>query len=406
MRLMAARASVLRATARLATRRRQTVLATAGPGFLGCLGHGDWATREALEAVADDAGNTVPLGGAGCVGAGWAHSACVVHGKVLVWGRYLEPPTSALRLSRLDMVLPIFARLVNATALAFDMSGDLALRPVPVALPTAASKVACGAGVTAIVDDAGALRTFGANAFGQCGVGAFGEVVSKPADVVWHDIETPPKVVDVALGFRHGLALGDDGGVYSWGKDDNGQLGIGGRDASPALRRVDVPDRCVAVACGLAHSAALTDKGQLYVWGKMRDPTTSAPSKVSSSLPDKYGDALKPRLVPMYGTKLTQLACSNFHTAVADDAGAVYVAGLERGSREMVHAPRRVTLPAGDWTLRSGVDAVALVSDSEVRAPDLVPGLACEADVRLDARVDDAAFGWKHAVAAARFNDD
>ena len=219
MRLMAARASVLRATARLATRRRQTVLATAGPGFLGCLGHGDWATREALEAVADDAGNTVPLGGAGCVGAGWAHSACVVRGKVLVWGRYLEPPTSALRLSRLDMVLPIFARLVNATALAFDMSGDLALRPVPVALPTAASKVACGAGVTAIVDDAGALRTFGANAFGQCGVGAFGEVVSKPADVVWHDIETPPKVVDVALGFRHGLALGEDGGVYSWGKD-------------------------------------------------------------------------------------------------------------------------------------------------------------------------------------------
>jgi len=190
------------------------------------------------------------------------------------------------------------------------------------------------------------------------------------------------------------------------GKDDNGQLGIGGRDASPALRRVDVPDRCVAVACGLAHSAALTDKGQLYVWGKMRDPTTSAPSKVSSSLPDKYGDALKPRLVPMYGTKLTQLACSNFHTAVADDEGAVYVAGLERGSREMVHAPRRVTLPAGDWTLRSGVDAVALVSDSEVRAPDLVPGLACEADVRLAARVDDAAFGWKHAVAAARFNDD
>ena len=87
-------------------------------------------------------------------------------------------------------------------------------------------------------------------------------------------------------------------------------------------------------------------------------------------------------------------------------AGAVYVAGLERGSREMVHAPRRVTLPAGDWTLRSGVDAVALVSDSEVRAPDLVPGLACEADVRLDARVNDAAFGWKHAVAAARFNDD
>ena len=381
------------------------VLATSGPGFLGCLGHGDWATRSSLEAVVDDDGRVVRIEGLGGVGAGWAHSACVVNGRALVWGRYLEPPTSALRLSRLDGVLPSFARLVNATALLFDLSGDLALRPVPIAMDGRAAKVACGAGVTAIVGDDGSLRVFGANAFGQCGVGEFSEVVNEPALVAWDaGTAAPPAVVDVALGFRHGLALADDGSVFAWGKDDNGQLGLGGRDASPVLRRVEgLQEPCVAVACGLAHSAALTAKGQLYAWGKMRDASTSAPSKVSTALPDKYGDALAPKLVPMYGTTLVQLACSNFHTAVADDAGAVYVSGLERGTREMVHAPRRARLPdaGGKWTLRSGVDAVALLSEGEVRAPDLVPGLACETDVRVAGPVADAAFGWKHVVAAA-----
>lgn len=34
-------------------------------------------------------------------------------------------------------------------------------------------------------------------------------------------------IVKVACGYEHSLALTDKGDLYVWGKNDNGQLGIG-----------------------------------------------------------------------------------------------------------------------------------------------------------------------------------
>ena len=65
--------------------------------------------------------------------------------------------------------------------------------------------------MTAIIDERGGLSCFGANAFGQCGVGEYSEVVANPRPVAF--AEGDARITKVALGFRHGLALGDDGAV-------------------------------------------------------------------------------------------------------------------------------------------------------------------------------------------------
>ena len=252
--------------------------------------------------------------------------------------------------------------------------------------------------MTALVLDDGALHAFGANSFGQCGVGSFGEAVAAPARVAFE--ENGVAVAEVALGFRHGLALDGDGAVWAWGKNDNGQLGVGDRETRATAARVRLDEPCVAVGCGLAHSAALTAGGALLTWGKMRDATVAKKNAVAAAGPDVYGDALAP-VYASRGRAWAALACSNFHTAVADADGAVAVAGLETGSREMVHAPRPADLPpGGPWRLRPGVDAVALVGADAVHRPDLVPGLRCETTRVFDTPVADVALGWKHAVAA------
>lgn len=54
-----------------------------GDGYLGCLGHGDWAPRLVLEMI-DEA----HLPESWSVSAGWAHSASIsVDGEVMLWGR-------------------------------------------------------------------------------------------------------------------------------------------------------------------------------------------------------------------------------------------------------------------------------------------------------------------------------
>lgn len=61
-------------------RRLTTSMWSMGAGYLGCLGHGDWAARASLEEVV-----AMPISR---VSSGWAHSAAITaSGDVMLWGR-------------------------------------------------------------------------------------------------------------------------------------------------------------------------------------------------------------------------------------------------------------------------------------------------------------------------------
>lgn len=65
------------------------------------------------------------------------------------------------------------------------------------------------------------LQYSGNNRFGQCGIGNRDAFVWEPTCLSGiEDI-----IVDVALGFQHGLALTNKGEVFAWGKGERGQLG-------------------------------------------------------------------------------------------------------------------------------------------------------------------------------------
>ena len=67
--------------------------------------------------------------------------------------------------------------------------------------------------------------------------------------------------------------LADNGELYTWGNNDNGQLGLGqDSDCADVPTRLNLPrsnnaDPVVEIACGGSHSLALTTSGQIYSWG-------------------------------------------------------------------------------------------------------------------------------------------
>ena len=68
--------------------------------------------------------------------------------------------------------------------------------------------------------------------------------------------------IELRLGGRHSLALCDDGKVFAWGKDDDGQLGLGVQSKAvptriDALRSSSVAFEVVDADCGWAHTALL-----------------------------------------------------------------------------------------------------------------------------------------------------
>jgi alpha-tubulin suppressor-like RCC1 family protein len=74
----------------------------------------------------------------------------------------------------------------------------------------------------------------------------------------------------VQAGGSHTLALSDRGEVYTWGCGHSGRLGIGNMDNYnlPVLIAALERKKVVSIAAGSAHSIALTDEGDIYTWGK------------------------------------------------------------------------------------------------------------------------------------------
>mmetsp|Transcript_34774 Transcript_34774/g.52483 ORF Transcript_34774/g.52483 Transcript_34774/m.52483 type:complete len:191 (+) Transcript_34774:195-767(+) len=78
-----------------------------------------------------------------------------------------------------------------------------------------------------------------------------------------------------SFGHRHHHSSGVDGGlaVFSWGRGEDGQLGIGDTSDQDeptyvdALRGVGVRQ----IACGSGHTVVLTTDGEVYTWGRGDD---------------------------------------------------------------------------------------------------------------------------------------
>lgn len=112
-------------------------------------------------------------------------------------------------------------------------------------------------------DDAGGLFTWGRNEAGQLGHGTVGGSHLLPTRVL---ALSDHRVVRAAAGVSSAIALTDDGGVWTWGSPTGAANG-------PAPRRVeafdDLPgdDAVVGVDAGGFYYLAWTAAGALYSWG-------------------------------------------------------------------------------------------------------------------------------------------
>ncbi len=140
--------------------------------------------------------------------------------------------------------------------------------------------VAPGGGHTLLLREDGTVWGCGAGFFGMLGTENM-RVHPVPVPV---GVEFPAEVTQLVSGGSQGLALLADGTVWSWGRDDVGQLGDGeewgrregtihqahaGREypVRPVAAQVLGLEDIAFVAAGGGHSLAVTRDGNLYAFG-------------------------------------------------------------------------------------------------------------------------------------------
>jgi alpha-tubulin suppressor-like RCC1 family protein len=73
----------------------------------------------------------------------------------------------------------------------------------------------------------------------------------------------------IACGAFHTVALTKKGEVYTWGQNENGELGHGDmEDRERTPTKVSSLSGVVVnhIACGRYYKAAITDKGEIFTW--------------------------------------------------------------------------------------------------------------------------------------------
>lgn len=155
------------------------------------------------------------------------------------------------------------------------------LLPVKVALPasvTSVTAIAAGHNTSYAVTNDG-VYAWGNDYAGQLGNGSFGILPDGTSDVgqvlpVKVLFNTKGKVVvtsvtAIAAGENYALAITNDG-LYGWGENITGQLGIGSLTNTAYPTKVQFSKKTVitvkAISAGRNHTLAITSDG-LYAWG-------------------------------------------------------------------------------------------------------------------------------------------
>ena len=75
------------------------------------------------------------------------------------------------------------------------------------------------------------------------------------------------KIISIGCGQYHTVVASNEGDVYSFGRNDSGQLGLTITDNSVSVPKEVKGLKSQQIACGYYHSVAVSN-GQLYCWGK------------------------------------------------------------------------------------------------------------------------------------------
>jgi len=75
------------------------------------------------------------------------------------------------------------------------------------------------------------------------------------------------KVISVCAGFSHSLALTDSGSVFSWGRNNVGQLGLRHYEHQSTPQQISGLEKIVGISSGTFHNVVVSENGSVYSWG-------------------------------------------------------------------------------------------------------------------------------------------
>ncbi|KAK4490630.1 hypothetical protein RD792_001318 [Penstemon davidsonii] len=181
--------------------------------------------------------------------------------------------------------------------------------------------VTCGADhTTAYSESKVQVYSWGWGDFGRLGHGNSSDLFSPQPIKALQGM----RIKQIACGDSHCLAVTMEGEIQSWGRNQNGQLGLGTTEDSLVPQKIDafkgIPVKMVAA--GAEHTAAVTEDGELYGWGWGRYGNLG--------LGDRYDRLVPWKVETVKAEKMVLVACGWRHTISVSSSGNLYTYGWSK----------------------------------------------------------------------------
>lgn len=193
------------------------------------------------------------------------------------------------------------------------------------------SQVVCGASHSLALTNKGQVYAWGKNTQGQCGQGNIEDQL-KPAAIKRLSEVT---IVQITAGWEHSIALTNEGKMYSWGcgyKDNRRGiippvLGLGHSECRPLPELISSMEsvKIVSIASGWDHCLALDENGKLLSWGSGQNGKLGHNNEDNISIPC-YVNSLE-------HVKIVSYSAGCEHSAAISEDGKLYMWGHGEGGR-------------------------------------------------------------------------
>ncbi|RWS17339.1 E3 ubiquitin-protein ligase MYCBP2-like isoform X4 [Dinothrombium tinctorium] len=130
------------------------------------------------------------------------------------------------------------------------------------------------------------------------------------------------KITQIACGLHHTVLLSQNGEVFTFGSNQQGQLGVGDFVIREKPVKIPINATITQIAAGSNHTVLLTSHGQVYTFGSnQKGQLGRSPSAI-----DCYWNA-SPGLVPnigsQYGRRATWIGASGYYTFIKVDESLI-----------------------------------------------------------------------------------
>ncbi|XP_036126827.1 X-linked retinitis pigmentosa GTPase regulator isoform X1 [Molossus molossus] len=177
--------------------------------------------------------------------------------------------------------------------------------------------VACGRNHTLVATEGGKVYAVGGNNEGQLGLG---DTEDRHTFDLIEFFTSQHQLKQLSAGSNTSAALTEDGKLFMWGENSEGQIGLDNVSNVYVPHQVTVGKPIAWISCGYYHSAFVTIEGELYTFGETECGKLGLPKQL-------LVNHKVPQLVPGIPKKVIQVACGGGHTVVLTEKG-VYTFGL------------------------------------------------------------------------------